>query len=250
MALIKTADEIQIMREAGRILASAVGKTLDAVAVGVTTEELDDLFRKDIEAQGCEPVFLGYNGYTKSICASVNDEVVHGIPGDRVLEEGDIVGIDCGVRYKGYVSDMARTVPVGKISEEAQRLITVTRESFDKAMEVFKPGKTLGDIGHAVQAHAEAAGYSLVRALVGHGIGTEMHEEPNVPNYGTPGTGLTLEEGMVLCVEPMVNAGALDVNIDDDEWTVRTADGTLSAHHENTVVVTVNGPEILTVLDR
>lgn len=247
--MIKTKEEIALMRESARILVQGVQETLAAVQEGITTDELNTIFEKKIRELGGEPGFLGYRGYTKSICTSVNDEVVHGIPSNRVLEDGDIIGVDCGVVYKGFHSDMARTVAVGSISEEAQKLIDCTRESLQKAIDVMKPGATIGDIASTVQQYAEERGYAVVKDLVGHGIGNDLHEEPAVPNYGKPKTGLVLEEGMVLAVEPMINIGTDQVEFDrHDGWTVRTKDGTLSAHFENTILITNSGAQVLTNL--
>lgn len=249
MGVIKTPKEVQALREGGVILAEAVEETLAAVRPGITTDELNRVFVAALTRHGgAEPSFLGYKGYTKSICTSVNNEVVHGIPGSRVLQEGDIIGVDCGVRYKGFCTDMARTVGVGAISEKAQQLIDVTRQSLEHALAVMKPGNTIGDIGAAVQHTVEKAGYSVVRALVGHGVGESVHEEPQVPNYGRAGSGLQLEAGMVLAVEPMVNEGHYDVVFENDGWTVSTNDGTLSAHFEDTIAIGAEGPEVLTRL--
>lgn len=246
MSLIKKADEIQRMREGGRILAQALKRVEVAVELGVTTEELDNIFMKYIKKEGAEPSFLGYRGYPKALCTSVNDEVVHGIPGDRTLQTGDIIGIDGGVKYNGMYTDMARTIPVDAISSDAQQLIAVTKKAYERAVEVMLVGNTIGDIGATVQEVAEAAGYQVVRALVGHGVGHAVHEEPSIPNFGKRGTGLQLEAGMTLAIEPMVNIGTFNVVVDNDGWTVRVSDGTLSAHFEDTILVTEQGPEILT----
>jgi methionyl aminopeptidase len=223
---------------------------IDRVEPGVTTEQLDQVFVQFLKSVDAESSFLGYHHYPKTICTSINNEVVHGIPrSDRVLQEGDIIGVDCGVRYKGYCTDMARTVPVGSITPELQRLLTVTEEAMRLGIAQLHPGRRIGDVGCAVQQHAEAAGFSVVRALVGHGVGHDVHEPPEVPNFGTAGTGLKLEAGMVLAVEPMVNIGRPDVTFDKaDGWTVRTADGRWSAHFENTIAVLETGPEVLTRL--
>jgi methionyl aminopeptidase len=249
MKNIKTTEEIAIMREAGQKLARALFATLEQVKPGITTNELDEFFAARIKEQGAEPLFLGYHGYPKHICTSVNGDVVHGIPTDRVLEEGDIIGIDSGLRWKGWCADMARTVPVGEISEEAQRLITVADEAKALGIEQMRAGNTIGDVGAAVQTYSENAGFGVVKSLVGHGIGQEMHEAPQLPNYGKAGKGKKLEVGMVLAIEPMINVGGESVEFDEEDgWTVRTADGTLSAHSEDTVAITENGPEILTRL--
>lgn len=249
MSIIKTTEEIAIMREAGHKLARALFATLEQVQPGVTTNELDAFFAEQIKEQGAEPLFLGYHGFPKHICTSVNGDVVHGIPSDSVLEEGDIIGIDSGLRWKGWCADMARTVAVGEIPAEVQRLIDVTDESKALGIEQLRAGSTIGDVGAAVQTHAENAGFGVVRSLVGHAIGQEMHEEPQLPNYGKKGKGRKLEVGMVMAIEPMINIGDAAVEFDEsDGWTVRTADGTLSAHSEDTVAITADGPEVLTRL--
>lgn len=249
MALIKTEAEIQIMKEGGAILAAGMKAVLPHIAPGITTDELDQLFVKTIRAHGAESSFFGYRGYPKAICTSVNDEVVHAIPGTRLLKEGDIIGLDCGVRYNGYCTDMARTVGIGMIDPEAQRLIDVTRAALERAIAVMRPENRIGDIGYAVQSWVEAHGYNVVRVLVGHGVGTDVHEQPAVPNYGTPGTGMRLAPGMMLAVEPMVNKGTADVVFDEaDGWTVRTADGALTAHFEDTILITDARPLVLTTL--
>lgn len=248
MGVIKTKKEIEALTESGNILARAMEQVLSRVTPGVTTDELDQLFTTIIKGLGAEPSFFGYQGYPKSICTSVNDEVVHAIPGKRKLKQGDIIGVDCGVRYKGYCTDMARTVAVGTISDEATRLIDVTRESLRLGIEQLHPGHTIGDIGAAIQKYVEKHHYSVVRVLVGHGVGEDVHEEPQVPNYGRAGTGLQLEVGMVLALEPMVNIGEPEVVFEEDGWTVRTADGTLSAHFEDTILITDAGPKLLTTV--
>lgn len=247
MAIIKTTRQIADLREGGHILARAMDVVLARVVPGVTTNELDAAFVEYVRSQNAEPSFLGYHGYPKSICASINNEVVHGIPSDRVLREGDIIGVDIGIRYKGLCTDMARTVGVGSISTEAQRLIDVTRESLERAIPLLRSGNTIGDIGYTVQSYVEDHGYSIVRVLVGHGVGEGVHEEPQVPNYGKKGKGLRIETGMVLAIEPMVNVGTARVDFDEDDgWTVRTHDGELSAHFEDTIAVLADGPEVLT----
>lgn len=247
MIILKTDEEIAVMREAGRIVARCHQVVGEAIRPGVTTAELDRIAEEFIRRCGAIPTFKGYFGYPASICASVNDEVVHGIPGPRVLKEGDIVSIDIGVTYKGFVGDAAITWPVGRVSEEAARLMRVTEEALAAGIAQSRPGRRLGDISHAVQAHAEANGFSVVREYVGHGIGRQMHEEPQVPNYGLPGQGPVLAAGMVLAIEPMINAGGAEVRVDEDRWTVRTLDGSLSAHFEHTVAITRHGPQILTL---
>lgn len=244
--VIKTPEQIAIMAESGRIAASALQEVLKHVRPGVTTNELDVIFEELVRGSGAEPAFLGYQGFSKSLCTSVNDQVVHGIPGNRVLQEGDIIGVDAGARYKGYCSDMSRTVAVGKISAEAQQLIDVTQEAMMKGIAQCVVGNTIGDISHAVQQYAESFGYGVVRMLVGHGIGVDLHEDPSVPNYGSAATGLALQEGMVLAIEPMINIGGPEVVFEEDGWTVSTSDGSLSAHFENTVAITRSGPRILT----
>ena len=235
------------MREAGRLVGDVLTELSSLVAPGVSTADLDDVAEKRIVAAGAIPAFKGYHGYPATICASINEEVIHGIPsGRRELVEGDIVSIDVGAALDGYYGDSAITLPVGKVSEQAARLLRATEESLYKAIEVVKPGARVSDIGHAVQKHVEAAGFSVVREFVGHGIGQKMHEEPQVPNYGEPGRGPRLSEGMVLAIEPMVNAGRPAVRVLSDGWTAVTRDGSLSAHFEHTVAVTADGPWILT----
>jgi len=247
MGLIKNASAIQALRESGKILAEGLFATVDAVTSGITTDELDQLFLNTIKKYGAEPSFTGYRGYPKAICTSVNDEVVHAIPSNRTLKEGDIIGVDCGVRYKGYCTDMARTVGVGVISEELERLLTVTQDALYAGIDQLHPGNRIGDIGAAIQSYAEQERYGIVRALVGHGVGEEVHEDPQIPNYGKKGTGDELQTGMVLAIEPMFTLGTHEVVFDEqDGWTVRTADGSFAAHFEETVVVLEEGPEILT----
>ncbi|MFH1426177.1 MAG: type I methionyl aminopeptidase [Candidatus Kerfeldbacteria bacterium] len=246
MALIKTADEIAQLRAGGELLARGVEALLAAVRPGITTNELDAVFCASVKKSGGEPSFLNYRGYPRAVCLSVNDQVVHAIPGDRILENGDLLSVDCGLKYKGLYTDMARTVPVGEVSPEAMALLETTKESLRVALKEMVPGKTTGDIGAAIQQFAEAKGYSVVRALVGHGVGHAVHEEPSIPNFGKRGSGAPLKAGMVIAVEPMVNIGGSEVIIEDDGWTVRTADGTLSAHFEDTIVITDAQPEIVT----
>lgn len=245
--LLKSPAEIEVMREAGRITASALRVVGEAVAPGVTTAQLDDIAAEHIRNEGGKPAFLGYRGFPATLCVSVNDEVVHGIPGKRRLREGDIVSVDCGVIVDGYYGDAAMTFPVGQVSDQARRLMDVTREALDAAIARCRPGMRLGDVGNAVQTVVERAGFSVVREYVGHGIGRSMHEEPQVPNFGRAGTGVTLKPGTVLAIEPMVNAGGYAVRSLDDGWTVVTADGSLSAHFEHTVAITEDGPSILTL---
>lgn len=246
MIQLKNREQLELMRQAGRITGEALLKAGEAVREGVTTRKLDGIIRAYIESCGAIPSFLGYGGFPSSACISVNDEVIHGIPSDRVLQEGDIVKIDVGACYRGYHGDSARTFPVGRVSAEAKRLITATRDSFYKAIEKAVPGNRLGDIGHAVESHVTEFGYSVVRQYVGHGIGRSLHEQPDVPNYGKPGHGPRLMRGMVLAVEPMVNVGAPEVRVLQNGWTVVTVDGSLSAHFEHTVAITEDGPVLLT----
>lgn len=248
---IKSNREIELMREAGKILAIVHNELEKAIKPGITTKQIDKLGEEIIRSYGCIPSFLNYNGYPASICVSVNDEVVHGIPNKkRILLEGDIVSLDAGVIYKGYHSDAARTHAVGQISNEAQKLIDVTRESFYEGIKYAKAGNHLYDISKAIQNYVESHGFSVVRDLVGHGIGKELHEEPQVPNFKQKGRGLRLQKGMTLAIEPMVNMGAYDVWWLEDDWTVVTQDESLSAHYENTVLITDGEPEILSVLKK
>lgn len=250
MISIKSHSEIEKMREAGRITGLTLVEISKHIKPGVSTAELDKIAFNFIKKHGATPSFLNYNGYPASICASVNDAVVHGIPSkDTVLKEGDIISIDVGAYKNGYHGDAARTYPIGKISDEAARLISVTKQSFFEGIKHAVHGARLGDISAAVQEYVEENGYSVVRDLVGHGIGRNMHEDPSVPNYGHRGKGVKLAAGMALAIEPMVNAGEYDVCVLDDDWTVVTEDGGLSAHYENTVIITRGEPEILTLYD-
>ncbi len=250
MIVCRSTSELEQMREAGRLVGEVLTELAAAVAPGVSTADLDDLAEKRIRQAGATPAFKGYHGYPATICASINDEVIHGIPsGRRVLNEGDIISIDVGASLDGYFGDSAVTLPVGQISESAAALLRVTEESLYKAIETAKPGKRISDIGHAVQKHVEAYGFSVVREFVGHGIGQRMHEEPQIPNYGEPGHGPRLAEGMVLAIEPMVNAGTAAVKVLADGWTAVTRDNSLSAHFEHTVAVTAGDPWILTARD-
>jgi methionyl aminopeptidase len=243
----RSAAELERMREAGRLVGEVLTELAARVAPGVTTAELDELAEQRILRAGAIPAFKGYHGYPATICASINDEVIHGIPsGRRVLNEGDVVSIDVGASLDGYFGDSAVTLAVGQVSEEAATLLRVTDEALYKAIEFARPGGRISDIGHAVQHHVEAYGFSVVREFVGHGIGQRMHEEPQVPNYGEPGRGPRLTEGMVLAIEPMVNAGKAAVKLLGDGWTAVTRDGSLSAHFEHTVAVTADRPWILT----
>jgi len=242
--------ELEKMRAAGRLVGQVLTALAANVAPGVTTAELDAIAEGLIVDAGAIPAFKGYHGYPATICASVNDEVIHGIPsGQRVLNAGDVISIDVGAKLNGYYGDSAVTLAVGPISEAAATLLRVTEESLYKAIEVVKPGSRISDIGHAVQKHVEAHGFSVVREFVGHGIGQQMHEEPQVPNYGEPGRGPRLAEGMVIAIEPMVNAGKPQVKVLSDGWTAVTRDHSLSAHFEHTVAVTADGPWILTARD-
>jgi methionyl aminopeptidase len=243
----RSAAELERMRDAGRLVGEVLTELAAHVKPGVTTADLDALAEKRIAQAGATPAFKGYHGYPATICASINEEVIHGIPsGRRVLNEGDIVSIDVGASLGGYFGDSAMTLPVGPVSEDAATLLRVTEEALYKAIERVRVGGRISDIGHAVQQHVEAYGFSVVREFVGHGIGQRMHEEPQVPNYGDPGRGPRLAEGMVLAIEPMVNAGKPAVKVLGDGWTAVTRDGSLSAHFEHTVAVTADGPWILT----
>ena len=247
MIVCRSAAELDRMREAGRLVGEVLTELASLVAPGVTTADLDEVAEKRIRRAGASPAFKGYHGYPATICASINEEVIHGIPsGRRVLNEGDVISIDVGVSLDGYFGDSAITLPVGQVSEQAATLLRVTEESLYKAIERVKVGARVSDIGHAVQQHVEAYGFSVVREFVGHGIGQRMHEEPQVPNYGEPGRGPRLAEGMVLAIEPMVNAGKPAVKVLGDGWTAVTRDSSLSAHFEHTVAVTSDGPRILT----
>lgn len=247
---IKSAREIELMRKAGEILAHTLEELEASIRPGMTTHDVDHLGEKIIRGFGCIPSFKNYNGFPASICVSVNDEVVHGIPSKhRYLEEGDIVSLDAGVIYKGYHSDAARTVAVGTISQEAAKLIEVTRQCFFEGMKFAKAGNHLNDISSAIQAYAEQFGYGVVRDLVGHGIGTHLHEDPEVPNFAQKKKGIRLEPGMTLAVEPMVCAGGYAVRVLKDKWTTVTADGSLAAHYENSILITDGEPEILTAAE-
>lgn len=247
MIYLKSQRELALMRQAGRIVAMAHKAIEEAIVPGITTLELDAIASKVITGQGASAAFKGYQGFPGSICASVNEEVVHGIPSHRPLKEGDIISIDIGANYNGYFGDAAKTHPVGRVSQEAQTLIEVTRQSFYEALKVCAVGNRLSDIGHAVQSYAETRGYGVVRDLVGHGIGTSLHEDPQVANYGVPGKGPRLQSGMVLAIEPMINIGSYHVETLEDHWTVVTIDRSLSAHYEHSVAITDNGPELLTI---
>ncbi|MBQ8427378.1 MAG: type I methionyl aminopeptidase [Clostridia bacterium] len=248
MITVKTDAEIACMRESGKITRDVLELIGSRIKAGMTTKELDEIAYNYIKSCGAYPSFLGYSGYPASICASVDDIVVHGIPSnDIVIKEGQIVSIDVGVLYNGWQGDAARTFTIGNVSAEKQKLVKVTEECFFKAIENLHDGSPLGDIGHGVQTHAEANGFSVVRALVGHGIGKDMHEDPSVPNYGKKGTGIRLKKGMTIAIEPMINAGTFQVEFLSDGWSVRTKDRKPSAHYENTIAITDNGVEILTL---
>ncbi|MGH9277196.1 MAG: type I methionyl aminopeptidase [Acidimicrobiales bacterium] len=243
----KTKQEVAKMRRAGRVVAEMLDACQEAAAPGVTTRDLDLVAREVLERRGARSNFLNYHGFPAVICTSPNHVIVHGIPGGYRLKEGDILSVDCGAIIEGYHADAARTFPIGQVDEEAARLMETTRQSLDAGIKHVCDGSRLSDIGHAVQTVAEGAGFSVVREYVGHGIGTALHEEPKVPNYGQPGRGIKLKVGHVLAVEPMVNLGGRETNLNDDGWTVVTADGSLSAHFEHTIAVTDDGPEVLTV---
>jgi methionyl aminopeptidase len=249
MIIRKSKTEIEKMRAAGRIVASVLDRLTVLAEPGITTRDLDREAERMIRDAGAIPTFKGYHGFPASICTSINDEVVHGIPGNRKLRDGDIIGIDCGATYMGYVGDSAVTVPVGDVGEPVKRLLDCARQSLFQAIQKCRVGNRLGDVCHAVQAYVEPLGYGIVRNYCGHGIGRAMHEEPQVPNYGRPGTGPVLREGWVLAIEPMVNLGRHDVKVLSDGWTVITLDGKPSAHFEHTVAITEDGPQILTALD-
>lgn len=246
---IKSEREINIMREAGKILTKVHDALGEAIKPGISTKEIDTLGEKLIRSYDCIPNFLHYNGFPASICVSVNDEVVHGIPNaKRILQEGDIVSLDAGLIYKGYHSDAARTYGVGVISEEADKLIAATKESFFEGIKMAREGNYLHDISNAIDAYIKIHGYGIVRELVGHGIGTKLHEDPQIPNFAQRRKGVKLQAGMTLAIEPMINMGRCDVEWLEDDWTVVTQDGSLSAHYENTILVTKGEPEILTIL--
>jgi len=245
MIILKTPDEIAVMAKASRVVAEALAVLKTAVKPGITTEELDRLAESEIRARGGIPAFKGYRNYPKTLCVSVNEQVVHGIPSKRVLKEGDIVGLDLGAIVGGFYGDSAVTVAVGRIDEKTAALVRTTDESLSLAIEQAQVGNRLSDISHAVQRHVEAAGYSVVTEFVGHGIGRQLHEEPQVPNYGKPGQGPRLQPGMVLAIEPMVNMGKSAVRVLEDRWTAVTVDGSLSAHFEHTIAIQPNGPAVV-----
>ena len=251
MIQLKNSSQISAMIDAGRITGEALLVARENVREGMSTKELDTLIRRYIEKCGAKPSFLGYHGFPGSACISINDEVIHGIPSEkRILREGDIVKVDVGAFYRGFHGDSARTIAVGKVSDEAKKLIEVTRNSFFAGVDAFKAGNRIGDIGNAIQTVVETAGFSVVKRYIGHGIGRELHESPDVPNFGTAGRGTRLCVGMALAIEPMVNIESSDVYELADGWTVKTSDKTLSAHYENTVVLTSEGIVITTLVDK
>ena len=249
MIAIKNGQELRDMRQACKITAAARALAGEMVRPGISTREIDKAVHDFIVAQGAKPSFLGYGGFPASACISVNDTVIHGIPGGYILQEGDIVSVDVGAYYKGFHGDCAATFPCGSISAEAQKLIDVTKQSFFEGIRFATKGHRVSDISHAIQTYVESNGFSVVRTFVGHGVGAQLHEEPEVPNFGAPGRGPRLLPGMTLAIEPMVNAGTAEVRILKDKWTTVTADGALSAHYENTVLITDGEPEILTVAE-
>lgn len=250
MIAVRNAGEIEKLRRAGELVARVLDHIEDLIRPGVTTRDLDASAKAFIETEGATPAFLGYHGYPATLCVSVNDEVVHGIPGDRVIEAGQIVSVDVGVVLDGYYGDSARTFAVGDVSEEARQLMAVTQDALKAGIDAARPGNRVGAIGAAVQQVAEGAGYSVVRALTGHGIGTQMHEPPQIPNFGSADDGEPIRAGMTFAIEPMLNAGSYEVVFMPDGWTVKTKDGSLSAHFEHTVSITDGAPEILTQTQR
>lgn len=249
MIILKSPEEIEKMARACRIVAETINALKGIVKPGISTRDIEGFVDKMVDAYGAVPAFRGYRDYPSSVCTSVNDQVVHGIPSALVLKEGDIVSIDLGVYLDGFYGDGAITLPVGVISPETERLIRVTEEALYAGIDRARPGNRVSDISHAIQRHVEAHGFSVVRAFVGHGIGRSLHEEPQIPNYGSPGSGPRLKEGMTLAIEPMVNAGGYDISILDDGWTAITSDGSLSAHCEHTIAITRNGARILTKMN-
>ena len=245
--VLKSVGEIDLMDQANRIVHQVLDGIADRVRPGVTTLDLDRFAEQMVRDAGAAPAFSNYRGCLATLCTSINDVIVHGIPNETPLKEGDIIGVDCGVLYKGYYGDAARTFAIGSVSENANQLMTVTREALELAVDQVRPGNHLSDIGHAVQSHVEKYDFSVVREFVGHGIGVSLHEDPQVPNFGSPGRGIQLEPGLVIAIEPMVNAGRAGVRVDSDGWTARTEDGELSAHFEYSVAVTDNGARVLGV---
>lgn len=248
MIIIKSKNEIELMRESGKVTGYILKSLEDIIKPGISTLEIDRYVSKIIKENNMTPTFLGYQGFPASICASINEEVVHGIPTKkRILREGDIISIDVGCTYKGYVTDAARTYPVGKVGDEAQQIMDTARESFFAGLKFCKKGYRLTDISSAIQERVEADGFGVIRDLVGHGVGRQMHEEPQIPNYGRPGRGPRLAEGMVFAIEPMITEGTYEIEVLQDNWTIVTADRKLAAHYENTVVITDGEPELLTL---
>lgn len=251
MIIIKSEQEIVTMRQSGKVTGRILNELEDFIRPGITTETIDHFVSEIIRKNGMIPTFLGYNGYPASVCTSINSEVVHGIPSTkRILHEGDIVSVDVGCTYKGYVTDAARTYGVGTISAEAQKIMDAAKDSFFEGLRFCRIGYRLSDISHAIQTKAEAEGFSVIRDLVGHGVGRNMHEEPQIPNYGQPGRGPRLAKGMVFAIEPMIGQGTYEIVTAADNWTLSMADGKLSAHYENTVVITEGEPELLTLQER
>lgn len=246
MVSLKSEREIALMKEGAKILKEVFINLRDFVKPGIRTRDIDVKAEKLIRSLGAEPAFLGYYGFPATVCTSVNEQVVHGIPSDRIIKEGDLLSLDIGVKHKGYYSDAARTWPIGKISKEHEKLIEVTRQSLYEGVKAISSKARLGDLSNRIQRYIEGYGYSVVRDFVGHGIGRELHEDPQVPNFGEPGRGLIINEGLVIAIEPMVNVGRPEVRILEDGWTVVTQDGSISAHHEETVAIGQNGPEVLT----
>jgi methionyl aminopeptidase len=246
--IIKSDEEIAAMRQAGRIVAAVLGVLAKLIKPGMKTKELDAIVAREVESRGATPSFKGYRGFPANLCVSVNDEIVHGIPGERILAEGDIVSLDLGAIYMGFHSDAALTVLLGEVSPQARRLVEACDGALRAGISVAYPGAKLGDISFAIQSYVESRGYSVVREYTGHGIGREMHEDPQIPNFGLPGSGPVLKKGMALALEPMVNAGDWCTRLGDDHWTVFTGDGSLSAHFEHTIAITDNEPEVLTIV--
>jgi methionyl aminopeptidase len=245
--IVKSRDEISIMRESGRHVAEVLDILVDALRPGIVELELDEIVRREFKKRDLVPTFLGYHGYPATVCISINDEIVHGIPGKREIADGDIVSLDLGCTHQGFVADSARTVGVGQMTAEKQRLIDVCSEAMWRGIRAARGGSRVGDIAHAIQTYVEAEDLGLVREYGGHGVGREMHEDPHIPNYGEPGTGPALRPGMVIAIEPMVNLGSWQTQVDDDDWTVRTRDGSLSAHFEHTLAITEGEAEVLTL---
>jgi methionyl aminopeptidase len=251
MIIIKSEQEIVTMRQSGKVTGRILSELFDFIRPGISTAAIDDFVSEIIRKSGMTPSFLGYNGYPASVCASINSEVVHGIPSTkRILREGDIISVDVGCTHKGYVTDAARTYAVGTISAEAQKILDAAKDSFFEGLKFCKLGYRLSDISHAIQTKAEGEGFSVIRDLVGHGVGRNMHEEPQIPNYGQPGRGPRLAKGMVFAIEPMIAQGTYEIVTAADNWTLSMADGKLSAHYENTVVITDGEPELLTLQER